>query len=232
MKMLVFGANGPTGQILTRQALDEGHDVTAFTRHPDDFPSLGGALQVVGGDVGDLDAVEAAVAGQDAVVSTLGVPFGRDPVSVYSTGATNMVAAMGRHGVKRLICVSSSTMSPDPEQEGGVIFRKVMQPYVVKVLGRTVYDDMRRMEEILQGSPIDWTIVRPSGLFSHGAVTDYRLAEDHLSGRFTAREDLADCLLRLSTDRSFLQRAVAVTTVAVQPSMLQLVWREGIRKKS
>jgi uncharacterized protein YbjT (DUF2867 family) len=232
MKILVFGANGPTGQILTRQALADGDEVTAFTRHPDAFPSFGGSLRVVGGDVVDLDAVESAVAGQDVVVSTLGVPFGREPVSVYSAGVTNMVEAMGRHGVKRLICVSSSTMSPHPEPQGGVIFRKVMQPYIVNVLGRTVYDDMRRMEAIVRCSLVDWTIVRPSGLFTFGSVTDYRLEEDHILGRFTAREDLADCLLRQAPDRSFVNKAVAVATVAVQPSMLQLVWREGIRKKS
>jgi putative NADH-flavin reductase len=231
MKIAIFGANGPTGRILTRQALAEGHEVTAFTRHPDAFPRLDGSLRVVAGDVLDAGAVESAVSGQGAIVSTLGVPFGREPVSVYSAGVTNMLGAMGRTGGKRLICVSSSTMSPPPEPQGGLIFRKVVQPYVVNVLGRTVYDDMRRMEEIVRWSEVDWTIVRPSGLFSVGAATEYQVAEDHILGRFTAREDLADCLLRQTTDRTYIDRAVAVATVAVQPSILQLVWREGIRKK-
>ena len=66
-------------------------------------------------------------------------------------------------------------------------------------------------------------------MFTYGAVTDYRLAEDHLPGRFTAREDLAACLLRQTSDRSFVNKVAAVATVAVQPSMLQLIWREGIR---
>jgi putative NADH-flavin reductase len=107
----------------------------------------------------------------------------------------------------------------------------MLQPYVVKVMGRTVYEDMRRMEGLVQNSEVDWTIVRPSGLFSAGTVTDYRVAADHILGRFTAREDLADCLLRQLTDRTYVRRALAVATVAVRPSMLQLVWREGIRKK-
>jgi nucleoside-diphosphate-sugar epimerase len=38
MKLAVFGANGPTGRLLTRLALGEDHDVVAFTRHPDAFP--------------------------------------------------------------------------------------------------------------------------------------------------------------------------------------------------
>ncbi len=33
MKLAVFGVNGPTGRLLTQLALDEHHEVVAFTRH-------------------------------------------------------------------------------------------------------------------------------------------------------------------------------------------------------
>jgi len=165
-------------------------------------------------------------------VSVLGVPFGKEPIHVYSAGSTHVLAAMRRHGVDRLLAVSSSTMSPHPEQDGGVVFRRVMQPYVTNRLGRTLYDDMRRMEATIADSGLAWTIVRPSGLFDLPAVTDYVVAEDHLPGRFTARIDLADCLLRLVDDDRFVATAAAVTTVAVRPSIASIIWREGIRKAS
>jgi uncharacterized protein YbjT (DUF2867 family) len=38
MNIVVFGANGPTGHLVTKQALAWGHTVTAFTRHPEAFP--------------------------------------------------------------------------------------------------------------------------------------------------------------------------------------------------
>jgi putative NADH-flavin reductase len=74
MNLALFGANGPTGRLLTQQALSKGHTVTAFTRHPDAFPVQHENLKVIGGDVFDLASVDRAVAGQDAVLSTLGVP--------------------------------------------------------------------------------------------------------------------------------------------------------------
>ena len=94
MKIVIFGANGPTGRLLTKQALAEGHAVTAVTRHPEAFPLKHACLQVLGGDVYDLEAVEKAVTGQDAVLSTLGVPFSRKPIRVYSEGTANIVQAM------------------------------------------------------------------------------------------------------------------------------------------
>jgi hypothetical protein len=42
---------------------------------------------------------------------------------------------------------------------------------------------------------------------------------------------LADCLRAQVADRTWVDRAVAIATVAVTPGIVQLVWREGIRKK-
>jgi uncharacterized protein YbjT (DUF2867 family) len=232
MKLAVFGANGPTGRLLTQQALDENQDVVAFTRRPDAFPIEHPHLEIVGGDVHDAAAVVGAIDGTDAVLSTLGVPFAKTPVTVYSDGITNIVAGMRAAGIKRLACVTSSAVEPHPEPLGGLIFQKVMQPYVVNKLGKTVYDDMRRLEAIVSDSDLAWTIVRPSGLFEAPAVSDYAVALDHIGYRFTARIDLADCLLRQALDDTYVRSTIAVATPDAKPSMLKLIWQEGIRKKA
>jgi putative NADH-flavin reductase len=231
MKLAVFGANGPTGRLLTRLALDEGHDVVAFTRRPDAFPIEHPRLAVAAGDVHDAGAVASAIDGADAVLSTLGVPFAKTPITVYSDGMANIIAGMHAAGIKRLACVTSSALAPHPEPLGGFVFEKVMQPYVVNKLGKTLYDDMRRMEALVTASDLAWTIVRPSGLFEAPAVSAYGVALDHIGHRFTARIDLADCLLRQALDDTYVRSAIAVATTNAKPSMLKLIWQEGIRKK-
>ena len=232
MKLAVFGSNGSTGRLLTQLALDEGHDVVAFTRRPDAFPIEHRRLEVAAGDVHDAAAVASAIDGTDAVLSTLGVPFAKTPITVFSDGAANIIAGMHAAGIKRFACVSSSTLGPHPEPLGGFIFEKIMQPYVVNKLGRTVYDDMRRMEAIVSGSDLAWTIVRPSGLFDAPAVSAYGIAIDYIGHRFTARIDLADCLLRQALGDTYVRSTIAVATPSANPSILKLIWREGIRKKS
>jgi uncharacterized protein YbjT (DUF2867 family) len=232
MKLAVFGSNGLTGRLLTQLALDEDHDVVAFTRRPDVFPIEHRRLRVVSGDVRDASAVASAIEGTDAVLSTLGVPYAKTPITVYSDGAANIMAGMHAAGIKRFACVSSSAVNPDPEPLGGFVFRKIMQPYVVKVIGKTTYDDMRRMEVMVSGSDLAWTIVRPSGLFDAPAVSAYGVAIDHIGHRFTARIDLADCLLRQALGDMYARSTIAVATPSAHPSILKLIWREGIRKKS
>lgn len=231
MKLAVFGANGSTGRLLTRLALDEGHDVVAFTRHPDAFPMEHHRLQIAAGDVHDAAAVASAIDGTDAVASTLGVPFAKTPITVFSDGVANIIAGMHAAGIKRFACVSSSAIGPHPEPLGGFIFEKILQPYVVNRLGKTLYDDLRRMEAIVSGSDLAWTIVRPSGLFDAPAVSAYGVAIDFIAHRFTARIDLADCLLRQALGDTYVRSTIAVVTPSANPSIVKLIWREGIRKK-
>jgi putative NADH-flavin reductase len=231
MNIVIFGANGQTGRLLTKQALAAGHTVTAVTRHPGAFPLRHEHLHVMAGDVFDPASVDAAVAGQDAVLSTLGVPFSRKPIAVYSEGMANIVAAMKRYGVRRLVCVSSSATGSNHETDGGFLFDKVLQPIIISTIGQTTYADMRRMEALVMSSGLDWTIVRPSGLFETPTVTRYQVAEEHIRGRFTSRTDLADCMLQQLTSDQYLRKVSAVATFAVQPNMLSFFTGEAFKSQ-
>lgn len=232
MKIAVFGANGPTGRILTAQALDAGHVVTAVTRRPHDFPLSAPGLRVVGADVYNFEDVSAVIEGNDAVLSTLGVPYSRQPITVYSVGTANIIRAMGKHGVRRLVCVSSSATDTTAGPHGGFLFDKVLQPLVTKLLGKTLYEDMRRMETAVAASGLDWTIMRPSGLFETESITDYKMAVDYINGIFTSRTDLADSMLQQLTSVEFVRKTVAVATFAQKPSLIQLLFREAGSKKA
>ncbi|HEX8995091.1 MAG TPA: SDR family oxidoreductase [Ktedonobacterales bacterium] len=234
MNIVIFGANGPTGQLVTQQALAEGHTVTAATRRPETFPIHHPRLHVQRVDVLDTAAVDRAVAGQDAVLSTLGAPYSRKPIIVYSQGVEHIMQSMRRHGVRRLICVSSSATDPRVrfhDTQGGFLFERILKPFLILVVGRTLYADMWRMETEVMNSDLDWTIVRPSGLFATSEVTNYRLVEAFANGRYTSRTDLADCMLRLLSDTRYTRKAVAVVTSAEQPSLLEFLGREAFKRQ-
>jgi putative NADH-flavin reductase len=210
MKIVIFGANGPVGTLLTQQALDEGHTVTAVTRRPAQFPIASARLNVVRGDVFNGAEVHDAVAGHDAVVSTFGVPYTREPVTVYSRGITNILAAMRSAEIRRLVAVTSGGTNPRRDLREGIIWSLIIKP----LLGKTLYADMRRMEEIVFASDVDWTIVRPARLVETPSVTPYRYAETYVIRGLakTSRRDLADFLLRQVSSDELVGKAVALAT--------------------
>ena len=150
MRIVMFGPNGQTGRLLTGQALAAGHDVAAVTRRPARFPITHDRLAVVEADARDAPAVDRAVEGADVVrIPALGVPFTRKQITIYSQGAGNIIAAMSRHGVKRLIVVSSSATEPHHHADRpDSPLNRVFQPLVTATIGKTTYADMRRMEDL------------------------------------------------------------------------------------
>lgn len=72
MKIIVFGATGGVGKWVLEQGLKAGHEITAFVRTPQKVTITHENLAVVQGDAFDKEAVSAAIAGHEAVISCLG----------------------------------------------------------------------------------------------------------------------------------------------------------------
>ncbi|MFC9897876.1 NAD(P)-dependent oxidoreductase [Nocardia sp. NPDC127579] len=218
MRIVVFGANGRTGLHVVRQALDRGHEVTAAVRRPDEFPCAAPRLRVVRADAYDGDSVADAVGGHDAVISALGGTYTRKPVSIFTEGIGNIMHAMCRHRVRRLVCVSSVCVAGTAAPGETLLFRRVLLPILLN-LGRTAYADMRSMEHAVERSDLDWTIMRASGLFDSRRPTDYRVACSSIPGRYTARADLAGALVSAATGNAHLRARVDVVTTAGTPRL-------------
>ena len=107
LRVLVIGATGGTGRELVRQALEQGHQVTAFVRKPAKLKIEHPNLRVAQGNVRDYASVESAMRGQNAVLCALGHKRFFYPTRMLSEGTRNILRAMKACDVPRLICESS-----------------------------------------------------------------------------------------------------------------------------
>lgn len=229
MNVVIFGANGQTGRLLTRRALDKGHSAVAVTRHPEDFPFADPDLTVAEADVRDASSLVDVVREADAVLSTLGVPFSTRAIDTYSVGVRNIVEAMRATGVRRLAVVSSTGAYHYPNRVDMPFALRIFEPVITRTIGKTTYDDQRRMEEIVRASGLDWTVVRPSGLFDLPEPTNYVAGEVDPIGGYTARIDLADYLVELADDPSTIGKTVIASTTEDTPTMWQMIRREAFK---
>ena len=165
MKVLIIGATGATGKILMREALAQGHKATALARNPSAVASEDHRLRVVEGNALDAPSLEAAVAGQDAVLSALGTRSAR-PTTLFSESTHNLIGAMDKHGVRRLVCITGVGVG---ESKGhvGFLYDRIIRPFVVK----NIYEDKERQEEAIKKSDLDWVIVRPAQLTDEPAAS-------------------------------------------------------------
>ncbi|MFN6554229.1 NAD(P)-dependent oxidoreductase [Mycolicibacterium septicum] len=215
MDVTVFGAAGPTGVWICREALRAGHRVRAVSRRTDPLPDLSGPhLTQVWADAISGAGVREAADGADAVLSALGTTYTWHRVSVYCAGAQRIVDALRRGGRQNRLVVVSSGLTYPPPPGFGFIADKIVLPLLRNSLGRTLYADMRRMEEFIrQSDDISWTIMRPGRLFDRPTVSDYRWDADYPTQGYTARADLAAAMVaELDAATAHIRQVIAPTT--------------------
>lgn len=210
MKLLVVGATGPTGRQITEQALSQGHVVTALVRNSAQA-NLPPAVTKMEGNVLDPDSLKAAVAGQEAVLCSLGSgatgPFKK--MTMLSEGTRHLVAAMQAAGVRRLVCITG-VGAGDSKGHGPWYYNWLIQPLVL----RGVYHDKDRQEAVVRGSGLEWTLVRP-GILTNGAARGVAAVRTYtdLAGVYAgtiSRADVAAWCLREVVDGQYRGQAPVI----------------------
>ncbi|PTL75274.1 NAD(P)-dependent oxidoreductase [Vitiosangium sp. GDMCC 1.1324] len=216
MKVIVFGATGGTGHAAVQELLDGGHEVTAFSRHADQLGLRSERLRLAPGDARDAGAVERAISGQDAVVVSLGVndnPLkvrflhrSNTPTTICSEGTRNIIQAMGKLGVRRLVVVSAFGVGETREK----------LPWFFKLGYRLIKEqisDKERQEQLVRNSGLDWVIVQPVGL-TNGRPLHEVLAstQGEVHHHTIPRSSVGRFLASVVSDDQFLGRTVALSS--------------------
>jgi nucleoside-diphosphate-sugar epimerase len=143
--LAITGATGFVGSAVLDEALAQGHQVRALARREQ---AERAGVTWVRGDLGDTAALMALVQGADAVIHVAGLTNTPDPAQfeiANVTGTANVLAAMTGAEVKRLVFVSSlSARKPELSLYGA---------------------SKAKAEALVEASRLDWTTVRPPGVY-------------------------------------------------------------------
>ncbi|UIR57417.1 SDR family oxidoreductase [Sphingobacterium sp. SRCM116780] len=207
MKVIIFGATGTVGIEIVRQALAMGHEVTAFVRNPEKLVQIkDNSLSIYPGDVAHLPDVEEALNHQDAVLCALGDgKVGK----IRGIGTHNIIQAMDKMGIKRLICQTTLGMG---ESYGNLNF--IWKHIMFGMLLKKAFQDHQAQEHYILNSQLDYTLVRPSALIDGAVTKGYQVGFDgkykKLSLKIT-RADVADFMLRQLESRDYSKKAVSIS---------------------
>jgi putative NADH-flavin reductase len=206
MKLVIFGANGKTGAILTEQALAKGHQVTAYVRSAGAMVQQHLNLNVVIGNLNDTGKIKEAIMGADACFSTLGGSSLTKHAPEIIAGIDYIVTLMEREGVKRLIYLSSMGAGESRNFMGPLI-----RFLIADIMLRVPLADHTANEQRLAKSKLQWTLVRPAGLtdgpktgrLKHGSKKTVLKGMPQIS-----RANVASFMLELLSNTSYINTAV------------------------
>lgn len=157
------------------------------------------------GDITKRETYNDLIASKDSVISAIGLKPSRKPITVYSEGIKNVLAAMQEANVARVITVTGIGAG-DSKGHGGFVYDRIVNPFMLK----TDYEDKNRQEAILTASDSKWTIIRPGFLTDDAGARGYRVIRDMqgvISGDI-ARADVAHFILGIVEQDAYLRETV------------------------
>ena len=148
MKLAITGGTGFVGAHLIDAALAAGHQATALTRRAQ--PAREG-LTWIAGDLADRAALEALVAGADAIIHVAGVLKARDAAGfeLGNVEGTKLLLAAAQAADTRRFILVSSLAAREPR---------------LSLYGAS----KAKAEGLVEQSGLDWTIVRPPAVYGPG----------------------------------------------------------------
>ena len=173
--ILILGANGGLAQTVIPVLLENPELIlTLVSRNIRRLQTFANErVNVVQADVMDLPQLESLMQGQDVVYTNL--------AGNLEAMAENIVQAMNRTNVKRLIWISSMGIYGETGEDHGAI----LEPYC-------------RSAQVVENSRLDYTIIRPAW-FTDGHEIDYQLTRkgEPFQGRQVSKRSIAHLIAKL-----------------------------------
>jgi 3beta-hydroxy-delta5-steroid dehydrogenase/steroid delta-isomerase len=183
-RVLVTGGSGFVGANLVTALLDRGHEVRSFDRAPSPLPAHP-RLQVIQGDICDLDTVATAVDGIDTIFHTAAIielmggasvtdEYRRRSFAVNVGGTENLVHAAQAAGVKRFVYTASNSVVMGGQSISG---GDETLPYTTRF--NDLYTETKVVAErfVLSQNGVGGMLtcsIRPSGIWGRGDQTMFR----------------------------------------------------------
>ncbi|MCU5097827.1 MULTISPECIES: NAD(P)H-binding protein [Bacillus] len=154
-KIAILGANGKAGKFLVNEALEKGYQVKILTRNSNNIKITNGNLEIINGDARDFALIRELLKECRAVINAVGQP--KNESYIFSTVTKHILEAMKEFEIKRYILISGGSLDVTRDQKG--IVNKMGATLFKVFLSKMMQDKYKELQTI-QGSDVDWTIVR------------------------------------------------------------------------
>ena len=225
-KIAVFGASGRTGKLFTELALKNGYELKALVRDPSKLGIQHSNLQVIQGDIADPTKVEETIKATEAVINLFDPGKGSPPslrgiANLQLTATRNILSAMQQNNVERLIVVSSVPFELaagilDPNDEPRFMNKWFINKFTIfisKNLLGALLEAGREYHDLIEQSPLRWTIVRAPTLSDQPSKGNYRVGYlDANTGKVASRSDVAAFLLDVLMNGKYIRQMPIISS--------------------
>lgn len=207
IKVALIGATGKAGKHLLTELLHQGYRVKALIRKPLSYPISHPNLEIVAGDIKDIETTWQLLAGCNAVLSAIGQAPNEPLIS--SLAAENLIQVMTQYQISRYIFIAglSLDMPDDQKSEANLQGSKWMKETFPVVMA-----DKEKALDLLQKSDLEWTMVRLPWIEDTEERRGIKVSLQDCPGEKISTSDLAELLVQQLKDPNYIRKAPFVAS--------------------
>jgi len=200
MKILIFGAGGKIGSLVTTEALRRGHEVVGFYRKNESPDSN---IKAVFGDATSVEDVNSAVKNCDVVISCLGHIKHGDP-EIQTKAISLIIEAMQANNIKKIVSLTGSGARLSGDKTS--ILDLILNSGLKLVDPNRMSDGSKHITK-LQESNLDWTVLRTLKHSDTKPSPRIRLTAGGPARLLSSRVQIAETMVNLAESNDWIKKA-------------------------
>jgi putative NADH-flavin reductase len=208
IKVALIGATGKAGSYLLKTLLNQGYTVKALIRNPSSYNYLHPNLEIVRGDIKDLETANELIKNCGVVISALGQA--KDEPLIASVAAQNIIKAMNKQQIKRYIFLTGLNIDVPGDKKS---MKTVQASTWMKETFPVFVADKEKAFEIVKMSGLDWTMVRLPWIEQTEEVRNLTVSLEESPGEKISTTDLAHFLIDQILETDFIGKAPFVASL-------------------
>lgn len=209
MKLLILGASGKIGHLITESALARGHSVTALVLDAAKLEKQAqDKLKVIEGDATNQAVIDKAVQGVDAIISVLG--HNRfTTIEMQSNAMRSITSAMHKHKVSRIVSLTGTGVYTEGDAPN--LLDRGLTALLMFVDTKRIQDGIKHVE-VLKDSDLDWVVLRTPKHLSAKKVSRYRVTPNVKGVNwYVRRPNIVDYLVELVEAKKISSRMPVIS---------------------
>ena len=206
----ILGASGYVGKLLLQTALERGYEVKVLSRNPQKLGDLVDEVELVEGNYFDEASLAKVLNCSEAVLSTIGPPFGKKfNEEAYEKALITLLDLMKARQMKRFVLISGASIKAEDEK---LNFSRKFLRLIIKITAKKVLRTKQKEFETLRNSDFNWVLLRPPGILRLKKESGFYVNESKLASFKVDIGDLCEFMVDQLESNEWLQKAPVVAS--------------------
>lgn len=202
-RIAIIGGTGKVGRHIAAKALQNGYQVRMLVRNPSKLTYNDERIEIVVGDVQNLDALHTLLKGCQVVINTFGQPVNDMPI--YSKVTENILEVMKAFHIERYIGVTGGSLTIIGDKKSFI--NRIGAKLFEILYSKMIADKKKEWQLLHQNKLINWTLIRLPFISESLEVSYIKESLVDMPGTKITNQDIATFITHQIEDQKYFHQA-------------------------